>query len=520
MESTLTAAPAATSPEVARLIAWLHRYANTRINFRLMDERRTVPPHVVLEFGNQGILGLQVPRQYGGLGLSDRDAMRVYEYLGTVNLTLAAWVGQNNSLGVRPIVDSANEQLKDTWLPGLATGRILASYALTEPHAGSFPNNIRGSFVADGPGRYRFNATKIYIGNAGWSTVVNVFGKLLNGDAQAAGFTGAVVRTDAPGVVLGAEHLTLGLRAAVQNQIDFRNVLVTEDELLAPAGESHRVSHSAMQMSRMVLGAVSIGALKRCLKLMHTYAKRRDIATGKLLDNPHTLAVMNEVVAQYTAVELLLALLTQRLEEQQPLPDELFMIIKVMATEFLSSASDKLIQVLGGRGYTENNVAAALYRDARVFRIFEGPSEALFYFVGFLYRQRTLPRFLERQLGAETLVATLNACAEQLTAQSQALPGSSEYRSHLVNGRLGELAAWATLLAVVRAAGPHPHAALAQGWLEARFRQVSQQVLDFGALRPAYSGQHLTDLLETLPELDLAQGLPDELTELDDYLKR
>src|SRR5213075_90683 len=116
---------------------WLRDYANTRIDFRLQDERRCIQPHVVLDLGRYGILGgLRVPASYGGLELSMAEALRVVEQLGAIDLTLAAWVGQNVCLGIQPIVDAGTTAQRDEFLPDLAAGRILASFALTEPGAG------------------------------------------------------------------------------------------------------------------------------------------------------------------------------------------------------------------------------------------------------------------------------------------------------------------------------------------------------------------------------------------------
>ena len=117
-------------PTVDELLHWLRDYASTRIDFRLQDERRCIQPHVVLDLGQRGILGgMRVPEAYGGLGLSPCDTTRVAEQLGAIDLTLAAWVGQNSWLGVQPIVDAGTAAHKEEFLPGLATGRMLASFA-------------------------------------------------------------------------------------------------------------------------------------------------------------------------------------------------------------------------------------------------------------------------------------------------------------------------------------------------------------------------------------------------------
>ena len=137
------------------LIGWLRSYASERINSRLMDERRCIPPYVILDLGNRGILGLQVPRSHGGLELQCRDSLRVLEQIAAIDLNLAAVVFLHNTNGVRPIQYHAKPALRDELLPLLASGRELASFALSEPGAGSNLGGIQSqaanpALTADG----------------------------------------------------------------------------------------------------------------------------------------------------------------------------------------------------------------------------------------------------------------------------------------------------------------------------------------------------------------------------------
>ena len=108
------------------ILQWLRGYAETRINSFQMDERRTIAPHIVLDMGNRGLLGLQVPKQYGGLELSSLDTMRIIQQLGAVDQTLALFVGLSNILGIRPIMNFASESVREQMLPLLATGKSLS----------------------------------------------------------------------------------------------------------------------------------------------------------------------------------------------------------------------------------------------------------------------------------------------------------------------------------------------------------------------------------------------------------
>lgn len=125
------------------LIEWLQDYSSRRINSQLIDERRCIPPYVVMDFSTQGILGLLVPPEQGGVGLSTTDTFKVVSALASVDLTLALFVGLHQVLGIRPILMSAKPAIRSQFVSELAQGRMLAAFALTEPSAGSDPRQIK-----------------------------------------------------------------------------------------------------------------------------------------------------------------------------------------------------------------------------------------------------------------------------------------------------------------------------------------------------------------------------------------
>jgi alkylation response protein AidB-like acyl-CoA dehydrogenase len=130
-------------------------------------------------------------------------------------------------------------------------------------------------------------------------------------------------------------------------------------------------AQDAMIFTRLAIGAMSVGGMKRCLQLMHRYATRRSIATGSLIDNPVTLARLSDLTAATTALETLVARISELLDQGCSVPVEAFIACKTSGPEFLWKAVDSLVQLLGGRGYIETNIAPQLLRDARIFRIFE-----------------------------------------------------------------------------------------------------------------------------------------------------
>lgn len=364
------------------LIGWLRSYASDRINSRLIDERRCIPPHIVLDLGNRGILGMQVPENYGGLALTNRDLMRVIEQIAAIDLTLATFVGVNNTLGIRPIQRYATQSVRDELLPLFAKGREMAALAMTEPEAGSNLRAISAQAVADGRGNWRLYGTKIWSGSASWAGAINVFVQLVDTNAKPRGITAFTVLQGTPGLRIGSEALTMGMRGMVQNTMYFNDVPVEPRNLLGEVGAGMKVAEDTFMFARLGLAAITVGGMKRVAQLMHRYGSRRSIATGRLLNNPVTLARLSDLTAAITAVETLVALITELLDAGHLVPEEAFVACKTSGPEFLWSAADSLVQLLGGRGYMENNLAPQILRDARIYRIFEGPTETLNMYLG------------------------------------------------------------------------------------------------------------------------------------------
>ncbi|MEM9923865.1 MAG: AMP-binding protein, partial [Cyanobacteria bacterium P01_D01_bin.50] len=239
------------------LIVWLREYGNNYINSRLIDERRSIAPHIVLDFGNRGLLGMQVPGEYGGLGLSNYDTMRVLQQLGAIDPTLSLFVGLNNILGIRPILRYGSKALKDELLPILATGRELAAFAITEPGAGSNPQAIASQAIPDGDG-WRLQGTKIWSGSANWAGVTNVFVRHQNQDGSWQGISGFAVRKGTQ-MRQGKEALTMGMRGMVQNTIYLNDVPVSAEQMLGEPGAGMQVAQDAMMYGRLAIAAASVG---------------------------------------------------------------------------------------------------------------------------------------------------------------------------------------------------------------------------------------------------------------------
>lgn len=406
------------SPLAERKIAWIRDYFATRVSSFLIDERRTIPPYVILDLGNQGLLGMLAPRSHGGLELSTRDFLGILETLGSKDMTLALFVGLNNALGVRPIARFATPSVQEGYLPLLATGRELAAFALTEPAAGSNPQAIQ-AFARQRPdGSYVVSGTKYWSGSAAWSGVMNVFAKSVDSQGRANGITAFAIPQSSPGVRQGPEALTMGMRGMIQNTIFFEDVEVNASQVLGKPGHGMGVAQDTMCYGRIAISAVCLGALKLCYSTMLQYAAERDVSTGRLLQNPHARWVLTETMHAISALEALIGGVASRMDVGERVPQEVLAVCKCFSTEWLWTAVDRTMQMVGGRGYVESNFIPQLFRDARIFRIFEGPTETLNHYIGSsaVKNRQAIREYLQTQLDGAAVAKQYDAVIERACA--------------------------------------------------------------------------------------------------------
>ncbi|AFZ33408.1 Long-chain-fatty-acid--CoA ligase, Butyryl-CoA dehydrogenase (plasmid) [Gloeocapsa sp. PCC 7428] len=496
-----------------KLMQWLRDYASERINSRLIDERRAIPPHIVLDFGNQGLLGMQVPYKYGGLGLSHSETMQVLQQLGAIDLTLALFVGLNNILGIRPILRHGSEMLQNELLPLLATGRELAAFALTEPLAGSNPQAMTAQAIPQSNGRWRLQGTKIWSGSAAWAGVTNVFVQ-----HQGNGISGFAVRR---GLRQGKEALTMGMRGMVQNTVYLNDVVVAPEAMLGQPGAGMQVAQDAMMYGRLAIASASVGGMKRCAQLMLRYTSRRTISTGKLFENPFIASTFSHITAAIAAIETLVTQVAQKLDAGVEIPPEIYTACKTAAPEFYWQVADSLVQVLGGRGYIETNMTPQILRDARVLRIFEGPTETLHMFLGsrVINESSELKRFICEVWQAPKVWGWLDTAAQQI---------QEYYTRHVLDAvdakrwaalQIGEVATLAILWAALEDAlrrSPSKSLQSALDWVQFQFERARLQKCESVAVQA--SSEAIAGYVDDIG--DIEQTLPGEDWEVDEFLRK
>jgi hypothetical protein len=280
---------------------------------------------------------------------------------------------------------------------------------------------------------------------------------MLDSDGKLGKISAFAVRQGTPGMRVGPEALTMGMRGSVQNALYLDGVPVGPDNLLGELGQGMTIADDALIVSRLCTAAVCLGAMKRCSQLMVRYASRRTVATGRLLNNPVTCGKLSELITKITAIETLVYQLADILDTGASMPREIPAAAKIMSSEHLNWATAELVQVLGGRGYMENNFAPQLLRDARALTIGEGPTESLNMFIGrSVGHTDNINGFLIARLGAQSIADLLTDAAERIRTRclgSTSLFSDRSAALSWADSLIGRVAAEALVFASLSAAG-------------------------------------------------------------------
>jgi len=385
---------------------WINRYF-TRVNFNLIDERRCIPPGIILDLGRNQLYSLECNEKISAN--RNNIIFNILHKLGQIDLSISAFLAIQNALCIFPIHKFASQTIQQQYLDELANGHMLAAYALTEPEAGSNPLGIQTTIEELPNGDYVINGQKCWIGNGSWSTVMLVVGRHLQ-NGRFLGYSIVLVPTESDGVHFESEAMTLGVKGLVQSNITFTNVNIPHDNIIGNKGAGMSIASQTMNRGRFYIAAMATGGHKCALDMLTKYALNRKIGPDVLYNNPHFIAQYNRIRAWQSILNNIVTRTALFLDQNIQIPNWLFAILKIVCSEVLSKTVDYSMQYLGGRGYLENNKISRLYRDSRVCRIFEGPTETLVHYVGnsILEAPNVLFDFLRRNDLKSHLIDTEN----------------------------------------------------------------------------------------------------------------
>jgi acyl-CoA dehydrogenase family protein 9 len=354
------------------------------IDSAAFDEAETVPEATIRALAANGLLGLTIPKEYGGAGLSAAGYARVFGEVSRIDGSVAVLIGVHCGLGSKAIVLFGSAEQKARYLPMLARGETLAAYALTEPDIGSDAQNIKTTArLSDDGTRWILNGRKQWIGNGHRAGVIATFAQT---PAERRGErvnrpTAFIIRPDMPGFKVTGTVRKLGIRGSTQAELCYENLEVPADHVLGTVGKGFAVAVHVLNGGRLSLAAGCTAGTKHLLGEMAAFATNRVQFARPIVEFEITQRKLARTASDIYASDAMLG----ELAKLAAIPDADWALeaacCKVFASDMIWRAADEMVQVAGGRGFVKPYPYERLLRDSRINRIFEGTNEILRLFI-------------------------------------------------------------------------------------------------------------------------------------------
>lgn len=365
-------------PEKYELIRKLARdFAETELTSEILDEVEDTgvfPPEIQQKMADIGFYGIKVPVEYGGQGSDHLAYTIIVEEIARVSAVASLYVNSPNSLGGMTILVAGSEEQKQKYLRPMLEGKAIIPFGLTEPSGGSDAAAIRTTAVKDGD-YYILNGRKTFITMAPFADYSIIFAKIDEEEDGKSGITAFVVDMHLPGVSVGKEEEKLGLRGCATSDIVLEDVRVHKDDILGEIGDGFKSAMKSLDVGRLGTAAQSLGVAQACLDEAVKYAKERK-SFGKYLYQHQAIAFMiAEMKTKLEAARLLVydAAITKDTGKGNVSLNS--SMAKFYASETCNEIAAKSLQIHGGYGFVRGFKIERLYRDCRVFTIYEGTSQ-------------------------------------------------------------------------------------------------------------------------------------------------
>ena len=363
------------SETYAQLIDTVERFVAERLRPREAEVAETdeIPADLLADMKDMGLFGLSIPEDYGGLGLSMREEVGVCLAFGRTSPAMRSAFGTNVGIGSQGLVMAGTADQKAKWLPGIATGEIITSFALTEPDIGSDAANVKTRAVwDDGAGVYRLTGTKRYITNADKADLFTVMAR--TGGPGAHGVTAFLVPRDLPGLSVGAHERKMGQQGAHVCDVNFDDVPVPAANRLGGEGEGFKVAMRVLDRGRLHISAICVGVCERLIADMAGFAASRVQGGKAIAEHQMIQAMIADSQAETMAAKALVIATADKRDRGESITLD-GAASKLIASETVGRVADRAVQIHGGAGYIADYGIERLYRDVRLFRLYEGTSE-------------------------------------------------------------------------------------------------------------------------------------------------
>ncbi|MFC9971244.1 acyl-CoA dehydrogenase family protein [Spirillospora sp. NPDC127200] len=336
-----------------------------------IEESDAIPEPLRQTAREMGLFGYALPEEYGGLGLSLGEEVRLVFELGYASPAFRSMFGTSNGIAGQVLVHAGTAEQKSAWLPRLASGEVVGAFALTEAEAGSDPSTLTTAARRDGD-HYVIDGAKRFITNAPEADVFMVFAR--TGGSGSRGISTFLVEQGTPGLKVGPPDAKMGQRGAHTAEVFLDGARVPAAAMVGPEGTGFRTAMSSLAHGRLSIAAVCVGLAQRILDETVAYAKERSQGGARIGDHQLVQGLIADSQAELYAGRAMVLEAARAYDAGED--DKLGpSCAKYFCSEMLGRVADRGVQVFGGMGYMRGVAVERFYRDARLFRIYEGTSQ-------------------------------------------------------------------------------------------------------------------------------------------------
>jgi acyl-CoA dehydrogenase len=331
-----------------------------------------IPPAIVAEMRDMGLFGLSIAEEYGGLGLTMYEEARIGIEMGRTTPAFRSTFGTNVGIGSQGLVMAGSPEQKAQWLPRIASGEVITSFALTEPDVGSDSGAVKTRAVRDGD-VYRLTGTKRFITNADKADLFTVMART-GEETGGRGVSAFLVPRDLPGLSVGEPEKKMGQKGAKVADVIFDDVPVPAANRLGAEGEGFRIAMRVLDRGRLHIAAVCVGVAERLIADCVAYATERKQFGKPIAEHQLIQAMIADSKTEALAARALVLETANAKDAGKDVVME-SAAAKYYASEMVGRVADRAVQIFGGAGYIADYGIERLYRDVRLFRIYEGTSQ-------------------------------------------------------------------------------------------------------------------------------------------------
>lgn len=337
-------------------------------------EEDQIPEDVIAEMKEMGLFGISIPSEFGGLGLTMSEEVAIIQEMGYTSPVFRSMFGTNVGIGSQGIVMDGTPEQKEKYLPKLATGELIGSFALTEPDAGSDAGSVRTSARRDGD-HFIINGTKRYITNAPRAGIFTVMARTGTREEGARGVSAFLVDAKLPGISLGKPDQKMGQKGAHTCDVIFEDVRVPADALIGgKEGQGFKTAMKVLDRGRLHISGLSVGTAKRLIDESVSYASGRKQFGTEIANFQLVQAMLADSQTEYYAGKCMVEAAAKSFDAGEAVSMNASSC-KLFCTEMVGRVADRAVQVHGGAGYISEYCVERFFRDVRLFRLYEGTSQ-------------------------------------------------------------------------------------------------------------------------------------------------